>query len=169
MLSSTLPIALDGTLPACLTIRSQVSSHDSLNHTPEHALKYTPNCTRWHAPSVLDYTLPSKIWRHSQKHLRVRTQVHLRVARKYTRKMEDTPNLTWLYAPMYAPACSIQRLAELPKPGTGWRVVGGGGRKHGVGWHYSLNLIFIVPTATRTYDTSWWWCWQLQPLILQER
>jgi hypothetical protein len=79
MLSSTLTIALDDTLPACVTMRSQ----DTLNHTPEHALKYTPNCTRRHASSLLDYTLPSKLLRHSQEHLQVRTQVHLRVARKY--------------------------------------------------------------------------------------
>ena len=94
MLSSILPIALDDTLPVCLTIRSQVSSQDVLNHTPEHALKYTPNCPRWHTPSLVDYMLPSKLSRHSQEHLRVRTQVHLRVARKYTPKREDTPNLT---------------------------------------------------------------------------
>jgi hypothetical protein len=43
-LSRTLPTALDGTLPACWTVRSQVSSQDALKHTPEHALKYTPNC-----------------------------------------------------------------------------------------------------------------------------
>jgi len=76
MLSSSFPIALDGTLPACLTIRSRV---------------------------------------------------HLRVARKYTLNTQDTPNLTWLCAPKYAPACSIQRLAELQKPGT-WRREGCGVR-----------------------------------------
>ena len=37
-LSSTLPIALDDTLPACLTIRSQVSSQNALKHTPEYAV-----------------------------------------------------------------------------------------------------------------------------------
>ena len=34
--------------------------------------------------SLLDYTLPSKLSRCSQEHLRGRTQVHLRVALKYT-------------------------------------------------------------------------------------
>jgi len=116
-LSSTLPIALNDTLPACLTIRSQVSSQDAPNHTPEHALKYTPNCTQLYTPSLLDYTLPIKLSRHSQE--------HLRVARKYTLQREDTPNLAWWYAPMYTPGCSIERLVELQKPGTGRREAGG--------------------------------------------
>jgi len=77
----TLPIALKGTLPAFLTVRSQVSSQDALNHTPEHALKYTTNCTRWHTPSLLDYTLLSKLSRRSQLH----SMAHSRPA--------------WLYAP----------------------------------------------------------------------
>jgi hypothetical protein len=64
-LSSTLPIALDCTLAAWLTISSQVSSQAALNHTPKHALKYTPNCIHWHTLSLLDCTLPSKLSRHS--------------------------------------------------------------------------------------------------------
>jgi hypothetical protein len=126
MLSRTLPIALDGTLPACCTVHFQVSSQDALKHTPKHALKYSPNCTRWHTPSLPDYTLPSKLSRHSEEQLRVRTQVHLRVACKYTLKREDTCYLTLLYSPMYAPACLIQRLPELQKPGTGSREAYGG-------------------------------------------
>jgi len=35
--------------------------------------------------------------------------------------------------PEYAPACSIQRLAEMQAPGTGRQVVGGGRRKAGSG------------------------------------
>jgi hypothetical protein len=46
MLSRPLPIALDGTHPACLIVRSHTSSQEALKHTPEHVLKYTPNCTR---------------------------------------------------------------------------------------------------------------------------
>jgi len=42
MLSRTLKIALDGTLLACLTVRSEVSARDALKHSPEHAPKYTP-------------------------------------------------------------------------------------------------------------------------------
>ena len=67
-LSRTLPIVLDGTLPACLNIRSQISSQD--------ALKYTPNFTRWHTPCLLDYILLSKLSRHSQ--------IHSEYAPKYT-------------------------------------------------------------------------------------
>jgi len=118
MLSTILLIALDGTLAACLNVHSQVSSEDPLNHTPKHPLKYIPNCTRWHPPSLLDCTLPSMLSRNTQEQLRVFTHVPLRVACKYTLKWKDTPNFTWLSARMYAPACSIQRLAELPMPAT---------------------------------------------------
>ena len=41
MLTRTLPIALDGTLLACLTIRSQVSAQDSSKYTSEYAPNYT--------------------------------------------------------------------------------------------------------------------------------
>ena len=76
MLSRRLTIAPDGTLPACWTVRSQVSSQDDLKHTLEHALKYTPNCTLWHTPSLLNYSPPSKLTRSSQ--------VHSEYIRKYT-------------------------------------------------------------------------------------
>ena len=99
MLSSTLPIALDGTLPACLTIRSQVSSQETPKNTSEYAPKYTSKS----------------------------------LASTHSRGMTLAISLD--YAPMYAPACSIQRLAELQKPGTGrreacgvWCVADGGRR-----------------------------------------
>jgi len=63
MISRTLPNVLNGTLPACLTVRSQASSQDALKHTPEYALRYTPNCTRWYTPSLLDFMLPSTLSR----------------------------------------------------------------------------------------------------------
>jgi hypothetical protein len=72
-LSSTLPIAVDGTLPAYLALRSQVHSQEG---------------------------------RHFQSHLTI--------------------------APMYAPACSFQRLAELQAPG-GVRLVVYGGRRAACG------------------------------------
>jgi len=117
ILSRTLPIALDDTLPACLTILSQVSSQDSpmytckyvLKYTPELALQDAPNCTRWHTPCLLDCTLPSILSRCSQNALK-HTPKH---APKCTLKRHNTPNLTWLYTPMYAPGCSIERLAEM--------------------------------------------------------
>jgi len=37
-----LPIALDGTLAACLTVPSPVSSQDALKRTTEHTPLYTP-------------------------------------------------------------------------------------------------------------------------------
>jgi len=36
--------------------RCQVSSQAGLKHTPEHALKYTPNCTWWHSQPTWLYT-----------------------------------------------------------------------------------------------------------------
>jgi hypothetical protein len=127
MLSSTLPIALDGALPACLTVHFQVNTQDAFKQTPQHAPKYT-------------------------------------------HKRQDTPNLTLLYAPMYAPGCSIQRLTEMQVPCTGWQVAVGilwvlfGGQHaacgvwrmaggvwwptHVVGQYHGLNLLFSVATVT---------------------
>jgi len=42
----------------------------------------------------------------------------------YTLQSQDTPNLTRLYALIYASGCSIQRLAELQATGLRKRVVG---------------------------------------------
>jgi len=75
-LRRTLSIALHGILPACLTIRSQVSSQDPL----------------WYTPS----TLPVYIWvlfqGHSQASCEVHSQLHS-IAHSH---------LAWLYAPKYA-------------------------------------------------------------------
>jgi len=62
------------TLPACLTIRSQVSSQDALKHTSGHALKDAPNCTRWHTPSLLDLHSPVSSQGRSQLHLMAHSQ-----------------------------------------------------------------------------------------------
>jgi len=93
MLSRTLSVALDGTLPACLTERSQLSSQDDLKHTLEHALKFTPNCTRWHTSSLLDYMLPSQLTRCSQ--------VHSEYVFKYTpgHALKDSFNCTRWHTP----------------------------------------------------------------------
>jgi len=59
MLSRMLLIALDGTLPTCLTIHFKVISEDALMHTPKHFTQYNPNCTACNMTSLCDYTLPS--------------------------------------------------------------------------------------------------------------
>jgi len=125
MPSCSLPIALNRTLPHCWTVHSKVSSQDALKHTPDDALMYTPNRTRWLSPILLDYTLPSKHSRYSQELRQVPTKVDLLDDCKYTLKTEATLNLTWLYSPMYAPACSIQRLDQLQMPATQRRAPGG--------------------------------------------
>ena len=70
MLTRMLPIALDGTLQSCFTVRSQ----DAFKCTPENDLKDPPNCTGWHTPSLHDCTLPSKLLRSSQAHSRACSQ-----------------------------------------------------------------------------------------------
>jgi hypothetical protein len=126
---------------------SQVSSQDALKTfsdalklTPKHALQYTPNCTRWHTPSLLGSTLPSTLSR------------------------GKTLPISLVYMLTCIPACLIQRLAELQAPGTGRSEAGGGwqavygGRYHDVGRYHSLNLIFSAATATRSHDASRSWC-----------
>jgi len=130
-------------------------------HTQEHhrvAPQYTPNCTRWNTPSLLDCTLSRKLTRRSQAHspgcspmhsqlhsmtlpacLTIRSQVSSQdtlkhkadPAPKYTLQRQNPPNFTWLYAPVYAVGCSSQRLAELQASGTGRWVVGGRWREAG--------------------------------------
>jgi len=42
-----------------------------LKYTPKSAMKDPPDCTWWLTPSLLDFTLPSKLSRHSQTHFQV--------------------------------------------------------------------------------------------------
>jgi len=67
-LSSALPIALDGTLPACLTVRSQVSSQD----TP----KYTSESLSSTLPSMLSSTLPIAPDGTLTAYFALRSQIH---------------------------------------------------------------------------------------------
>ena len=109
MLSRTLLIALDDTLPSCLAVHSQVSSQDALNHTPNHTLKYTPKCPRWHSqPAWLDTpkkalkTLPSTLGVRSQVHIWVRNQSLSQACsqqRSWLYWMTHS-RPAWLYAPM---------------------------------------------------------------------
>jgi len=105
MLTKTLPIAPDGTLTACLTVCSEVCSQD--------ALKHTSNCTRWHIPSLLHYTLPSKLSRHAYEYW-ICTQVHLQVALKYTPKyaLKYTPNCSQWLAPSLLNCTLSSKLAR---------------------------------------------------------
>jgi len=170
LLDCTIRIALDSTLPACLTVRSQL--HLMKHSQP--AWLYTPQYDLTTLPS----TPPGLSQVCSQLHSMVHSQPTWLYAPKYTLKREDTPNLTGLYAPMYAPASWIQRLAELQTPGTGsgeagilLQAVFGGqrvgcgrwqvayvGRNHDVGWYHSLNVIFSQATAVRSQDASDSWC-----------
>jgi hypothetical protein len=103
MLSCTLPIAFDGTLPACLTVHSQVSSHDALKHIPQHTLKYTPNCTRWHTPSLLDI--------HCQSHSKYVPKYTSEYVFKYTpgHTLKDAPNSTQCHTPSLFD-CTLPRM-----------------------------------------------------------
>jgi len=69
------------TLPACLTLRFQVSSQNALRYTPVYTLKYTPKCTQCHTPILLGYTLPTKLSTCSQVHSRACSPLHSPEAR----------------------------------------------------------------------------------------
>jgi len=164
MLSSTLPIALDGTLPGCLTIRSQVSSQDTPKNTSEYPRKYTSTYPCKYSskyprkytseslasslssgktvPISLDYMLPCMLL-HAQ-------------SRDFLSCRSQAPGGVRQVA--YGGQCLA---------GGMWHVVWGrwrvayGGRNHDVSQHHSLNLIFSAPTMTRSHDASWSWYWQL--------
>jgi len=59
MLSRTLPIALGGTLPACLPIRSQVSSQDAPKYTPSTSASTLPGMLSRMLPIALGGTVPT--------------------------------------------------------------------------------------------------------------
>ena len=95
MLSRTLPIALDGTLPECFTVGSQVSSQDTLKHLPSTLSNAVPIAHDDTLPACLTirsqvssqdtpkYTLsthpstpPSRFQLHSWVHCQVQSQLH---------------------------------------------------------------------------------------------
>ena len=161
------------TLPACLTIRSQVSSQNTLKHTPEYALKYTSNYTWCHNPSLLEYMLPSELSRCSQVHSRARSllhspeakhsQSHLTICSHVCSWVLD-PETCWVAGTMHREVYSRWRVAE-----AGRQAADGASQNHDVGRYHSLNHIFSVGTATRSHNVSLSWYSQLQPSFLQER
>jgi len=153
-----------------------------------------------YTPELFSSTLPSTPLSCSQVRSQLDSMVHSQPTRlyapKYTLKRDDTSNLTWLYAPMDASACSVEWLAELHTPGTRrgeagviWRAVFGGrrvacgiwhvaggrwqepytGRNHDIIWYGSLYHILSAASIGRSHDASRSWYWQLQPQILRER
>ena len=131
MLSRMLPIALDGTLPASLTVRSQVSSQDSPKYTSEYAPKYTSESLASTLsigktlPISLDYMVPCILLG-----ARCRELLSCRC---------QAPGGGWQVA-------------------GAWLWVASGGRNNDVVRCYSPNLIIIMPTVTRFHDASWQWC-----------
>jgi len=182
MLSTTLPIALNCTLPAWTTKRSEQCSHDALNHSPEHALEYTPNCTRWHAPSLLDYTLPSfnQTSKNTSEYAPKYTSKSLPgTLSKWTTLANALDNILWwmllhaqsrdhLSCTSHAPG-GVRQEAHGGQcvAGNMWPVVCGrqreayGGQNHDVYLYHSLNRICRMATATWSQDASYSWCWQL--------
>jgi len=77
-------------------VHSQVRSQDSLKCTTEHYLKYTPNFTQWYTPSLLDYTLWSKLSRCFQVHFKYALMYMTMQILKYTYKhaLKDAPKCT---------------------------------------------------------------------------
>jgi hypothetical protein len=109
--------ALSSTLSASSQARSQLNwivySQPSRLYAPkytlEYALKYAPNCTRWHthAPSLLGPMLPSTLSRRSRVHSRVHSEVHSR------QRSQDDPKYTPEYALKYTPEYASSTLASL--------------------------------------------------------
>ena len=145
MLSRMLLISHDGTLPACLTLCSEVNSQATPKNTSEYAPKYTSELlastlSRWKTlPISLDYMRPCMLL-----HARSRDLLSCR---------------SQALGGVRQVAYGWQRLA-----GSMWRVVcrrwreAYGGRNHDVGRYHCLNLIFSVPTVRRSCDASWSWC-----------
>lgn len=64
--------------------------------------------------------------------------------RMYTLEWQDTPNITWVYAPMYAPVYLIQTLAELQVAGTRWRAASGEWWVAGGGWCLVAKIMMSI-------------------------
>jgi hypothetical protein len=161
MLSSSLPIALDGTLRACLTTPSQVSSQDTPKNTSEYPRKYTSN-------------YPCK---YTSKYPRKYTSESL--ARILSRGKTVPISLDYMLPCTLLNAQCRDFLSSRSQPPGGVRQVAYGGqclaggmwhqvcgrwrvaygvRNHDVGRHHSLNSIFSAPTVTRSHAASSSWC-----------
>jgi hypothetical protein len=94
-LSSILPIALDDTLPVCLTIRIQGSAQDTPKNT-EYAPKYTSKSLSSTLPSTLSSTLLIALDGTLPACLTVRSQISSQNALKHTLKhvLKYTSNCT---------------------------------------------------------------------------
>jgi len=132
------PSLHDYTLPSKLSRRSQVLSEYDPKYTSQYVLMYTsqyvlmytseyllmyttghslmdaPKDTRWHTPSLLDCTLPSKVCR--------RSQVHSEYAPKYTSEyvlmytpghaLKDAPNYTRWHTPCLLDCTRANKLSR---------------------------------------------------------
>jgi len=158
-------------LPACLTVRSQASSQDAPKNTSKDAPWYTSESLSSTLFITLGGTLPAYLAlcsqihspeaRHSQSHLTMCSHVCSCVL---------GPETCWVAGARQQEVWSWWRLAG----GWWWQAGGGWPASCGVRNHYgsryhSLNIIFSVATATKSDHASPSWCWQLQPLIQQER
>jgi hypothetical protein len=141
MLSSTFPTALDGTLPACLTIRAQVRSQD----TPKNTSKYAPKYTSESLTSTLSR---GKTLALSLDNMLPCTLLHARSRDLLSCRSQAAGGVRQV---AYGGQCLAGGI---------WRVVCGrwraayGGRNHDVGRYHSLNLIFGAPTETKSLDAS---------------
>jgi hypothetical protein len=131
MLSLTLQIAPNGTLPACLTVRSQHSLQDALQHISQHTVEYTLNCTSQPLPVCLSQPVYSSsqdgskyTLKYALEHTANCTGGHHAVCLtssqvlpqdnlKYPLRREVTLDFNWQYAAQWTPTCSIPRLAAV--------------------------------------------------------
>jgi len=101
LLDCTLPITLDGTLPACWTVRSQVSSQDTPKYTTSTLQSIPPSTFSSTLPGILSRTLPIALEGTLPACLTVRSQVSSQDALKHTPEhtLKYTPNCIRWHTP----------------------------------------------------------------------
>jgi len=125
------------TLTACLTIYFQVSSQNTLKHTPRNALKYTPKCTQCHTPILVDCTLASTPWRYSQVHSWARCPLHSPEARHSQSHLTVCSNVC---STVLDPKTGWVAGARHEEADGRWREAWGGGQvADGGGWNHDVG------------------------------
>jgi len=169
ILSRTLPNTVGGTLPACLTVCPQVSGQGALKHTPKNTIMYTPNCTWWHTPSLLGSTLPSillcsKTLPNSVDHMLPPMLLWLDSETCWVVEVryQEAWGWWWMVGSVWG-ALGSMCCVVCGK----WQVVYIG-QHNDVSQYGSLNCIFNTTSMTRSHNTPWAQCWQLEPFVETE-
>jgi len=115
----------------CSQLPSMGHSQPAWLYTPKHALKDSSNCTRWHTPSQLGFTLPSSLSGGKKPPISLKYMLQFLLLGARSRELLS---------------CRCHAL------GGGWWVAYHGWN-HDIRRYHSLNNIFFAATAT-TYHTA---------------